>query len=297
MSTIAPEFLSTHALSTQTSLSSMLDARCHVVPERLLTAMRYALMAGGKRVRPALMLECYRAFGGNVDSLVMPIAMSVECMHTYSLIHDDLPCMDDDDWRRGMPSCHRKFDEATAILAADALQSLSFELLAQADVDADARLRLLSKLAVAAGAQGMAGGQIMDMQTELSGVQGVLEVERIHIHKTGALIRYCCEAGALLADASPQQQAACSHYGAAVGLLFQIADDILDATASSNELGKSSGKDASQQKATYVSVLGLRDARLMAENMRDTAVEAANQFGPAGKPLAQLAEYILERRT
>ena len=227
----------------------------------------------------------------------LTVAMAVECIHTYSLIHDDLPCMDDDDWRRGMPSCHRRFDEATAVLAGDALQTLAFELLADAPCAEALRLTLMRKLTVAAGALGMVGGQVMDMQAESREIANVLEVERIHIHKTGALIRFCCEAGALLAAAAEPKQQACAHYGAAVGLLFQIADDIMDATASREQMGKSAGKDAAQGKATYVSVVGLKEARRMARNNCEHACAAAEQLGPAGDQLCALARYIQARQS
>jgi len=291
-----PGFLIDDAQQTKRALSVMLDARCPAVPAPLLPAMRYALMAGGKRIRPALLLESYRACGGEQTATIMPAAMAVECVHTYSLVHDDLPCMDDDDWRRGMPSCHKRFDEATAVLAGDALQSLGFELLTELQATADIRLALTHKLAIAIGGQGMVGGQVLDMQAEQQIIDNVLEVERIHIHKTGALIRYCCEAGAMLAGANEQQQRACSHYGAAVGLLFQIADDILDVTASTAETGKSAGKDAAQGKATYVSLLGLSEARRMAANMCENALDAAEQLGAKGDCLQQLARYMIERR-
>ncbi|MDQ6979689.1 MAG: polyprenyl synthetase family protein [Mariprofundaceae bacterium] len=293
-----PSFLKDDAEQTTLALSAMLDTRCPAVPAPLLPAMRYALMAGGKRIRPTLLLACYRACGGEQTAMVMNAAMAVECVHTYSLIHDDLPCMDDDDWRRGMPSCHKRFDEATAVLAGDALQGLGFELLTQVQTasDTDLTLTLIHKLAIAIGGQGMVGGQVLDMQAEQQAIDNVLEVERIHIHKTGALIRYCCEAGAMLAGANEQQQQACSHYGAAVGLLFQITDDILDVTASTVETGKSAGKDAAQGKATYVSLLGLSEARRRAANMCENALDAAEQLGGNGDGLQQLAHYMLERR-
>lgn len=288
-------FLKEHADLVHEALGQMLDARKAVTPEPLWEAMRYSLLAGGKRVRPALVLECFKACGGTDMNIALPAALSIECMHTYSLIHDDLPCMDDDDLRRGMPTCHKKFDEATAVLAADALQTLSFELLTEMDCPAETRLEIIRRLAVASGAAGMVGGQVLDMQAEADGVKNVLEVERIHLHKTGALIRYCCEAGALLAGAGEEQLDACARYGKAVGLLFQIADDILDATASTEELGKSAGKDAAQNKATYVSLVGLQQAQELGEEMRDMALEATTRLGEAGKPLASLAYYILGR--
>lgn len=292
-----------HAAHLNAALDAMLQERRGTVPQRLWEAMHYSLMAGGKRVRPALMRQCLRACGGAQD--IMPAAMSIECLHTYSLIHDDLPCMDNDDLRRGMPTCHRKFDEATAILAADALQALSFELLASQAAAAEVRIDLVRRLALAAGDVGMVGGQALDMeatdmeatdmQADAAGVSGVQEVERIHGMKTGALLRYSCEAGALLAGADDRMVGACSIYGEAVGLLFQITDDILDATASSEDLGKSAGKDAAQGKATYVSLLGLDLARQKASATHRAALEAAALLGEHGKSLQAFATYIMER--
>ena len=288
-------FLEAHATHLNRALEQLLATKRGAVPERLWDAMSYSLLAGGKRIRPALILECYRACGGSDFKSVMPAAISIESMHTYSLIHDDLPCMDDDDLRRGMATCHKQFDEATAILAADALQALSFELLAASGLAIETRIELVKRLAIASGAQGMVGGQMLDMEAEADGVKGVLEVERIHLHKTGALLRYCCEAGALLAGSTLEQLKACSRYGKAVGLLFQIADDILDATATSDELGKSVGKDRAQNKATYVSQAGLDKARELAEEMRDIALEACEPLGSEGKQLQALAHYIYGR--
>jgi len=292
-----------HADALNAALATMLDARRDAVPQRLWEAMRYSLLAGGKRVRPALMHECLRACGGSQD--IMSTAMSIECLHTYSLIHDDLPCMDDDDLRRGMPTCHRQFDEATAILAADALQTLSFELLAAQPSSADVRIDLIRRLAHAAGDAGMVGGQALDMEAtdmeatdvhaDAAGASGVDAVEKIHVMKTGALLRYSCEAGALLAGSDAVKLGACSGFGEAVGLLFQITDDILDATASSEALGKSAGKDAAQGKATYVSLLGLEQAKLKAADTHRSALEAAALLGEDGKSLQDFATYIMER--
>jgi len=294
----APEFLSAYAGHMEKALADMLDVRASVVSSRLLAAMRYSLLAGGKRIRPALLLECYAACGGKCTESVMPAALAIECIHTYSLIHDDLPCMDDDDLRRGNPTCHKQFDEATAVLAADALQSLAFELLAGSTLTADLRCHLIHKLAVAAGCQGMVGGQMLDMQAENDNHDmGILAVERIHLHKTGALLSWCCEAGAMLAGADTHRMEACSRYGRAVGLLFQIADDILDVTASSAVLGKSAGKDATQNKATYVSVLGLQRAREVAEEMQELAVDACRPLGERAEHLRSLVHYIQERNT
>ena len=307
---LAPTFLAAHAARVEAALAAMLDAKASVVTARLLASMRYSLLAGGKRIRPALLLECYTACGGQsasgkhtpamqtfvIPTPVMQAALAIECIHTYSLIHDDLPCMDNDDLRRGNPTCHKQFDEATAVLAADALQTLSFELLSESNAGAELRCTLIHKLALAAGGQGMVGGQVLDMQAE-SGSENMdmLTVERIHLHKTGALLRWCCEAGALLANADAEQFEACSRYGKAVGLLFQIADDILDVTASSSELGKSAGKDAEQNKATYVSVLGLQRARELAGDMQELAVAACQPLGRDGDHLQSLVHYIQER--
>jgi geranylgeranyl pyrophosphate synthase len=295
----APEFLSLHASHVDEALAEMLDSRHNVVVDRLLSAMRYSLLAGGKRIRPALLLECYRACGGKDIDSVMPAALAIECMHTYSLIHDDLPCMDDDDLRRGKPTCHKQFDEATAVLAADALQALAFELLADMHITSEIRLSLIQKLAVASGCQGMVGGQMMDMQAvshaSNDDITDVLAVERIHVHKTGALLCWCCEAGALLAAAGESERKACARYGKAVGLLFQIADDILDATASSADLGKSAGKDEAQNKATYVSILGLQRSRELADEMRELATDACQPLAEQAETLRTLADYILER--
>ena len=296
----APEFLSSHARHVEQALTAMLATRASVVEKRLLDAMRYSLLAGGKRVRPALLLECHLACGGMRAEVALPAAMAIECMHTYSLIHDDLPSMDNDDLRRGQPTCHRRFDEATAILAGDALQTLAFELLAEMEAPVDTRLALVQTLAVAAGCQGMVGGQMMDMLAEARGVgnddvDDILAVERIHLHKTGALLSWCCEAGAALAGAAAEEREHCARYGRAVGLLFQIADDILDATASSAALGKSAGKDEEQNKMTYVSILGLARARELADEMHELASEACRQMGSRGERLQALADYIKER--
>jgi len=286
--------LKQHAARINVALDTMLMARRKCIPGRLWEAMHYSLMAGGKRIRPALMLECFSACDGSGD--IMPALMSIECMHTYSLIHDDLPCMDNDDLRRGKPTCHKQFDEATSVLAADALQALSFALLTKVDAPEHLRVELVRHLALAAGAQGMVGGQMLDMLAEEKTTRDVLEVERIHVRKTGDLLRYCCEAGAMLARADETKVNACSRYGKAAGLLFQIADDILDATEDSKMLGKSAGKDAAQHKATYVSLLGLERAREMADEMHGLAVEALAPLGKDGAHLTALATYILERR-
>jgi len=292
----APDFLAAHAKIVEQACFKTLEQRREVVPARLLDAMLYSLLAGGKRVRPALLMSCFEACGGSDIELVMPAAVSIEAMHTYSLIHDDLPCMDDDDLRRGQATCHRQFDEETAVLAADALQALSFELLTEINIDAEIRLSMIKDMGVAAGCQGMVGGQMIDILAENKHIENVLEVERIHLHKTGELLRWSCETGARLGHANAQQFEACSRYGKAVGLLFQIADDILDATASSEVLGKSAGKDAAQNKATYVSVLGIQKAGELAHELCEIAWQACDTLhGEQGQSLRDLATYILKR--
>lgn len=291
-----PDFLQQRQQQLELALSAMMQKRQARIPPTLWKAMHYSLMAGGKRIRPALMLEVYQACGGVAD--MMPAAMSVECMHSYSLIHDDLPCMDDDHLRRGMPTCHIAFDEATAVLAGDSLHTLSFELLAEVKAEEGMVSSLIQKMAIAAGAQGMGGGQVLDIEAEGCTELGLLDVERIHIHKTGMLLRYCCEAGALLANARPELAQACARYGEAVGLLFQIADDILDATATDAELGKSAGKDQVQEKSTYVSILGVEQAQEKLQEMLDIALKALEPLEEkAAQSLVLLAHYIVSRKT
>jgi len=290
-----PAFLQRHAALVHAALDRLLDQHRAGMPTRLWEAMRYSLLAGGKRIRPILVLEAYRACGGRQQETAMPAAISLECVHTYSLIQDDLPCMDDDDLRRGQPTCHRRFDEATALLASDALLTLGVQVLSEADWPAETRLELCTRLCRAAGGQGMVGGQLLDMEAADRQITSACEVERIHIHKTGALIRYACEAGALIAGADAAQLAHCTRYGEAVGLLFQVVDDILDATQSTSVLGKSAGKDAQQHKATYVSILGLAQARALSDELCTMALAACAELGDGADRLAELAQYIRQR--
>jgi len=304
MSTLAadpPPLLVATARTVNRELERMIARYQRVVPDRLWQAMRYSLLAGGKRVRPTLLLACFDLCGGSDQTQAMPAALAIDCLHTYSLIHDDLPCMDDDDLRRGQPTCHRQFDEATAVLAADALQSLSFALLTESMATDAIKVALCRKLAIAAGCQGMVGGQMLDMEADSQSVHELLQVERIHLHKTGALLRFSCDAGALLAGANTIQQQNCIRFGEAIGLLFQVVDDLLDATASSSVLGKSAGKDANQNKATYISVLGVDGARQRAQEIADLALRACDALDEtiatpkSTAPLRQLTQYILHR--
>ncbi|WP_295513153.1 polyprenyl synthetase family protein, partial [Thiolapillus sp.] len=238
-----------------------------IEPRNLHEAMRYATFNGGKRVRPLLVYAAGTACGGDMDVLDIP-ACAVELIHSYSLVHDDLPAMDDDDLRRGKPTCHKVYDEATAILVGDALQSLAFELLARSTdrIPAETRLNMLRILANASGSRGMAGGQAMD----IDGVDQELslpELEIMHIHKTGALIRASVQLGVLSAGGSKEQLAKLEHYAKAIGLAFQVQDDILDITENTHTLGKTQGKDAADNKPTYPALLGLDGARQKAREL------------------------------
>ncbi len=261
-------------------------------PARLHQAMRYSVFAGGKRLRPALVLAGCRAVGGSYAACA-PALAAVELLHTYTLVHDDLPAMDDDDLRRGRPTCHKAFDEATAILAGDALQTLAFEALAEISGEA---VRVLAR---AAGSRGVVGGQQEDIDAEGSPVDASpacrARLERIHRGKTAALIRASVEIGGLSGGATPAQRAALVAYGEAIGLAFQVADDVLDATADAATLGKTPGKDAEQGKLTYVAVHGLTAARAEAERLLAEALVALVPLGAAAEPLAALGRFVVQR--
>ena len=259
---------------------------------RLEAAMRHALLVGGKRLRPLLVYLAGRSLGASDEALDAPAA-AVELIHAYSLVHDDLPAMDDDDLRRGQPTVHRAFDEATAILAGDALQSLAFEVLARA---AHPRLpALILTLAVAAGRDGMVGGQALDLAA-VGGHPDVEALATMRAHKTGALICAAVRMGAL--TAVPEQDprvAALDRYAEALGLAFQIHDDVLDVIGDTQTLGKASGADAARDKPTYPALLGLEGARRRAQELTDEALAALAPLGEAGDPLARLARYMIER--
>ena len=263
---------------------------------RLVEAMRYATLGGGKRLRGFLVVEAASLFAVPETS-ALRAAASVEMLHAYSLVHDDLPCMDDDDLRRGQPSTHIRFDVATATLAGDALQTLAFEIIAASETHADAgvRIALVQALASASGAAGMVGGQMIDMEGE--GRSLVLEeVERLHALKTGRLIRYSAEAGAILGGASDAERERLAAYGRDIGAAFQVADDVLDATASEAELGKTAGKDQEAGKSTFVSLLGIEGARAAASRLAEAAVSHLEPFGSGAALLRDLARYMVERR-
>ena len=263
---------------------------------RLVEAMRYSLFAGGKRLRPFLVLsgadlfEVPRAWSVNT-------AAAIEMVHTYSLVHDDLPAMDDDDLRRGKPTCHIAFDEATAILVGDSLLTLAFEAVTTpaGHPDAAVRVELACALAQAAGADGMAGGQAIDLAAESRNLS-LDEVIRLQRLKTGALFGFSCEAGAILAREDGAARAALRDYAACIGLAFQIADDLLDHEGTEADLGKAVGKDAAAGKATFVGLLGAEEARWRAEGLVDDAIAALGPFDEKAAPLRAAARYIVERR-
>ena len=264
-------------------------------PARLHDAMRYSVLGGGKRVRPLLCQATGAIFGVSADVLDGP-ACAVELIHAYSLVHDDLPAMDNDVLRRGKPTCHVEFDEATALLVGDALQALAFEIIATPlpGVPATRQLEMTRLLAHAAGSLGMAGGQAFDLQS-VGRCLDIVELEFMHIHKTGALIRAAVLLGAHAGEASGEQIEQLAHYANRVGLLFQVVDDILDAAADTATLGKTAGKDAAANKPTYVSLLGLAAARELAEELRKEALATLAHLGERNERLVQLTNYIVDR--
>ena len=269
------------------------------LPHSVHKAMRYSVFAGGKRVRPILMLAACDAVGGDVGR-AMPAACAMEMIHTYSLIHDDLPAMDDDDFRRGSPTNHKVFGEAIAILAGDALLTEAFKLTSDIRLaegcDPSALLAVIHEIATSAGSAGMVGGQVIDMESE--GRKGIdlPTVQYIHTHKTGALIKASVVSGALLGGASGKQLAAVTRYGEAVGLAFQIADDILDIEGTTEEIGKDSGSDQARGKATYPAVIGVAAAKEAAHGMMDEALRSLKIFGTEADPLREIARYIVQRK-
>ena len=266
-------------------------------PATLHGAMRYSVMDGGKRIRPTLVYAAGQAAGATPQSLDRA-ACAIELIHAYSLIHDDLPAMDDDDLRRGKPSCHRAFNEATAILAGDALQSLAFQILAsdvQSTVTEATRLRMIKTLALAAGSRGMAGGQAIDLAATKQQLN-IAELEDMHIHKTGALIRASVVLGALCSPSSAQADIEkLDHYAKCIGLAFQIRDDILDVEGEAETLGKNTGMDQRLEKSTYPSVIGLGAARQRAAELHTEALESLTGFDEKADPLRSISLYIVER--
>jgi geranylgeranyl pyrophosphate synthase len=266
-------------------------------PASVHAAIRWSLLAPAKRLRPALVFAAGETFGASAESLI-GTACAFELIHTYSLVHDDLPAMDDDELRRGRPTCHVRFGEATAILAGDALQALAFQTLAEDEtLDAVLRVRLVSELARAAGTpEGMVAGQAHDLAAEARADVGGGELELIHRRKTGALICAAARAGALIAGASPSELGAINRYALELGLLFQITDDLLDVTASAADLGKTPGKDARANKATYPALYGLEATRARARQIYETACAALDSIERPTAMLRGIARLVLERR-
>ena len=265
----------------------------------LACSMRYATMNGGKRLRACLVLAASRlAGGGQLCDGVMHVAAAVECLHAYSLVHDDLPAMDDSDTRRGKPACHIAFDEATAILAGDALQTLAFGILADPGVseDASVRARLVTELAAAAGVGGMAGGQMLDLEAE-TGTPSLDEVRQMQAMKTGALIRFAAVAGGIHGGASAALEAALANYSRDLGLALQIADDLLDYDSDTESLGKPAGQDAARGKGSFVVLMGLDAARQTAAELITGAEAALAPWGAAAADLQAIARFAIERRS
>ena len=290
------EWVTSHSERAESVLDRLLDS-VQTTPHRLHEAMRYAAQGGGKRIRPLLVYAAGQ-LGNQVSAseseALDAAAVAIECIHAYSLVHDDLPCMDDDDLRRGRPTVHKAFDEATALLVGDALQTRAFELLALANCDAQVRLKMIAALAAASGSRGMAGGQAIDLESvgkklDLAGLQ------QMHAMKTGALLSCAVQLGGIAAELNPAQLAHLDVYSKALGLAFQIVDDVLDATADSQTLGKTAGKDAAANKPTYVTLMGLDYAQKQAKELQETAIASLDSFGASAQALKDLALLVVNR--
>jgi farnesyl diphosphate synthase len=296
LSSTLPQALSAAARAVDATLEQVLP-RPHGLHARVHEAMRYATFAGGKRLRPFLVLNSAKLFG--VDpARAARAGAAIEVLHTYSLVHDDLPCMDDDDLRRGRPTTHIAYDEMTAVLAGDALLTLAFEILAHPDTHTSGEVRsaLVLRLAEAGGANGMIGGQMIDMQAAQSafGADEVILLQRL---KTGALFEFSCEAGAILGEAGIEHRDRLRAFARDMGLVFQITDDLLDVTSTAEKTGKAVGKDKDQGKATLVSILGIDGARAEAEKLARRAAATLSGYGSAASDLAELPLYLLDRES
>ena len=270
------------------------------LPVSLHKAMRYSVFAGGKRVRPILMLAACETVGGTVTQ-ALPAACAMEMIHTYSLVHDDLPAMDDDDFRRGNPTNHKVFGEAVAILAGDALLTQAFVLLSSSKnlslVPPEQLLAVVQEISRCAGSHGMVGGQVVDMESEGSREIDLATVQYIHTHKTGALIKASVKAGAILGGADEASLAALTSYGEAVGLAFQIADDVLDIEGTTEQLGKDAGSDQARGKATYPAIMGLAESKRRANELVGMALQSLAAFDEKAEPLREIARYIVARQS
>jgi len=291
---LLPPFFEEDRVAVDAQLEKLLPAES-TQPPSIHTAMRYSVFAGGKRIRPILCLETARIFTADVAPALFP-GCAIEFIHTYSLIHDDLPALDNDDLRRGKPTCHKKFGEATAILAGDALLTLAFQTIAAAPVSPERRVAMVTEIATAAGTvNGMVGGQVADLEAEGRPV-GPEMLEYIHRSKTAALIRASITAGALCAAAPSEEVARLRRFGDAIGWAFQVTDDILDVTESSAALGKTAGKDIAQQKATYPSVFGLERSQQIAKELADSAIAELRAYAEKADHLRAIAEFLVLRR-
>lgn len=288
-------FFEEDRLSVDAALERLLPAES-VQPSSIHTAMRYSVFAGGKRMRPILCLESARIFASDGTPALHP-ACAIEFIHTYSLIHDDLPALDNDDLRRGKPTCHKKFGEAIAILAGDGLLTLAFETIGAAPVPAERRVAMLNEIAGGAGTvNGMVGGQVADIEAERKPVDATM-LEYIHRSKTAALIRASVTAGAFCAGALPDDVARLRRFGETIGWAFQVTDDILDVEESSAALGKTAGKDLAQQKATYPAMYGLERSHQIARELATKAIDELSPYADRAARLREIAEYLVLRRT
>lgn len=293
--TDAREFLTSCRIVIDAELEKLIP-RESAQPRSLHAAIRWSVFAGGKRFRPALLLAVGQTFGAQIDQLIRT-ACAIEMIHTYSLIHDDLPSMDDDDLRRGRATCHVKFGEATAILAGDALQTLAFQTIAEDErLSAELRVKLIGEIARAAGTpEGMVAGQALDLEAESREVTGE-QLEHIHLHKTGALIRAAVRCGAMIAGANETELTAITEYGTNLGLLFQITDDLLDVTATAEELGKTPGKDVRARKATFPALYGIEATCAQLDLVHRSACGALENMNQPTPLLDLIADFILQRQ-
>lgn len=290
-----PPFFEEDRIAVDAHLERLLPGE-NIAPASIHQAMRYSVFAGGKRIRPILCLETARIFEADVDNALYP-GCAIEFIHTYSLIHDDLPALDNDDLRRGKPTSHKKFGESTAILAGDALLTLAFETITAAPVSSDRRVSMVKEIASSAGTvNGMVGGQVADIESEGKRV-GPETLEYIHRSKTAALIRASVTSGALCAGASNEDVARLRRFGETIGWAFQVTDDILNVEESSAALGKTAGKDIAQQKATYPAVFGLEQSHKIAEELSSKAISELDVYGAGAERLRAIAEFLVRRRT
>ncbi len=288
-----PQYLTARSATVDRALDRFLP-RATVKPATVHKAMRYSLFAGGKRLRPILALAAAEACGGELGN-ALPAACAVECIHTYSLMHDDLPCMDDDDLRRGRPTSHKVFGEGVAVLAGDALLTIAFEILAQAEATRRYPVAMLIReLAVASGSQWLIGGQVADLEGEGKKLSGA-ELRYIHRCKTAALLTASIRLGAMSANATPAKLASLTEFGQSLGLAFQVIDDILDVTQTTEKLGKTAGKDVAATKATFPAIYGLDRSRAEARRLTAAAHGALKSLGAKGVRLREIADYLLAR--